>query len=387
MRYGGTIHAVHGLCRSLVGLGHQVEVYTTNVDGTLDSDVPLQRPVSIDGVDVSYFPSHRLRRLYWAPRMAAALGRRIDGFDLVHLHSVFLWPTLAAARTARDRGVPYLTSPHGMLVGDLIRRRSPWLKRGWLALFERRTLERAAAVHVTSPIEDAELRRMGFRLPRVAMIPNGVDPPRAGAMEQLGQDLKGLLSRRPLILYLGRISWKKGLDTLIQAMVAVPIGHLVIAGNDEEGYVPGLRDLAARAGVAERISFLPRLIEGCEKAFLFEAASVFVLPSHSENFGITVVEAMSRGCPVVVTPEVGAAHWVRAAAAGLVSERSPTALAAAISGVLTDERGARAMGEAGRQCALQAFSWQAVASRMEALYLDLLAQAPPADQSVREPIR
>ncbi len=362
-------------------------MFTTNVDGTQDSDVPLERPVSVDGVDVTYFPSRRLRRLYWAPRMAVALERLVDGFDLVHLHSVFLWPTLAAARTARGRGVPYLISPHGMLVEDLIRRRSPWLKRGWLALFERRSLERAAAVHVTSPIEEAELRRMGFRLPRVAMIPNGVDPPRAGSMEQPGQDLKGLLSRRPLVLYLGRISWKKGLDTLIQAMGAVPVGHLVIAGNDEEGYVPELRALAARAGVADRMSFFPRLVEGVEKAFLFDSASVFVLPSQSENFGITVVEAMARGRPVVVTPGVGAAHWVRGAAAGLVSERSPTALAAAISAILADRPGARAMGEAGRRCALQAFSWQAVASQMEALYLDLLGQAPPADQSVGEPIR
>src|SRR5665811_1360685 len=91
VRYGGPIFAVHGLCRALVSRGHKVEVFTTNVDGAEKSAVPVGIPVKLDGVQVRYFSSNFLRRIYWAPSLAQALRREIGGFDLVHLHSVFLW--------------------------------------------------------------------------------------------------------------------------------------------------------------------------------------------------------------------------------------------------------------------------------------------------------
>ena len=137
VRYGGPIHSVHGLCAALAARGHDVHVFTTNVDGPRDSDVPLDRPVTMDGVNVRYFPSTRMRRLYWSPPMARALQAELSGFDVVHLHSVFLWPTWGAARSARRHAVPYVLSPRGMMVKDLIQRKSRWLKRAWIGLIER----------------------------------------------------------------------------------------------------------------------------------------------------------------------------------------------------------------------------------------------------------
>ena len=93
MRYGGPIHSVHGLCRALAARGHEVEVFTTNVDGPHDSNVPLGDPVDLDGVKVWYFPVPAFRRLYWSPTMGKALRQRAAAFDIVHAHSVFLWPT------------------------------------------------------------------------------------------------------------------------------------------------------------------------------------------------------------------------------------------------------------------------------------------------------
>src|SRR5689334_8622158 len=120
VRYGGPIHSVHGLCKALAARGHEVEVFTTNVDGPVDTDVPLAAPVAMDGVKVWYFPAPALRRLYWSPAMAKALRERISSFDVAHLHSVFLWPTWAAARIARRGNVPYVLAPRGMLVRELI---------------------------------------------------------------------------------------------------------------------------------------------------------------------------------------------------------------------------------------------------------------------------
>ena len=144
-----------------------------------DSAVPLGRPVDMDGVKVWYFPSRWLRRLYWSPPMARALKREVGGFELVHLHSVFLWPTWAAARAARRLGVPYVLSPRGMLVKDLVRRKSRWLKRAWIRLVERNNMAHAAAIHVTSETEATELSRFAFAMPRMITIPNGLSGPGA----------------------------------------------------------------------------------------------------------------------------------------------------------------------------------------------------------------
>src|SRR5690348_6233841 len=121
LRYGGPIRSVHALCRELAARGHDVHVFTTSVDGDGDSDVQLEKPVDLDGVKVTYFPSRHLRRLYWSPEMRHALARAVPTFDLVHLHAIYLWPIWAGARTARRAHVPYVSSPRGMLAPELIR--------------------------------------------------------------------------------------------------------------------------------------------------------------------------------------------------------------------------------------------------------------------------
>ena len=162
-RHGGPILAIHGLCKALVARGHQVTVFTTDVHGEGKLDVPLARPVEIDGVEVRYFPVCLAPPpLYFAPGLAAAVREEAARFDAVHLHSVFLWPTSAAARAAERAGVPYLLSPRGMLVPELIRARGRWRKLAWMLLAERRTIERAAALHATSALEAAEAARLGL---------------------------------------------------------------------------------------------------------------------------------------------------------------------------------------------------------------------------------
>src|SRR6185295_15778643 len=106
-RYGGPLYSVHALCAALAKRGHDVHVYTTNVDGPGVSAVPVDTPVDMDGVQVSYFVTGHGRRLYRSPAMGAKVAASIAGFDVIHLHSVFLWPTAVAAALARRRNVPY----------------------------------------------------------------------------------------------------------------------------------------------------------------------------------------------------------------------------------------------------------------------------------------
>ena len=360
VRYGGPIHAVHGLCRALARAGHEVTVLTTNVDGPGDSPVPLDAPVVLDGVRVRYFPSRVLRRLYVSPPLARALPQAVAAADVVHLHSVFLWPTLAAARAAQAAGVPYVLSPRGMLVRELIARRSAGVKRAWIALFERRTVEAAAAVHCTSELEREELLALGLRPREAIVVPNGVELPPAPPPAP----------RADTILYLGRINWKKGLDRLIEAMRAVPRAKLVIAGNDEEDLAPRLGELAARLGLADRVAF-PGFVTGAARHELLASAAVTVLPSVSENFGNAVLEAMAHGCPVVVTKGVGLADAVQAAGAGLVAEADPAALARAIRTYVEDPAARAKAGAAAAALARERYGWDRVAAEMAGHYARL----------------
>ncbi len=342
-----------------------MHVFTTNVDGPTVSDVRLGEPVSLDGVSVTYFPTGIGRRLYRSPAMYEALSRSLPDFDVIHLHSVFLWPTTAAAGLARRLGLPYVLSPRGMLVPELIRRRSRLLKHAWIGLFERRNVAEAAAIHATTEAERADIRRLGLSVRQFAVIPNGIQRPSATDCND-GSAARSIPS--PRILFLGRINWKKGLDRLIRALALVPDAQLVIAGNDEENYTRQLISLSEREGVVERTHFLGPL-HGIAKWRAIADADVFVLPSYSENFGIAVLEAMASGVPVIVTPEVGLAKAVSDAKAGLVVDGTPERIGAAIAQLVASPALRSRMGEAGREAAIRDYSWDSIAEQMEAVYV------------------
>ena len=375
-RYGGPIRSVHGLCTALAARGHDVHVFTTSVDGPGDSAVPLGRPVDIDGVKVWYFPSRRLRRLYWSPPMKRALQRDVAGFDLVHLHSVFLWPTWAAARAARSAGVPYVLSPRGMLVKDLFRARSRWVKAAWMALVERRNLRDAAGIHVTSPVEAAELAAFGHELTaRVFEVPNGVILP--------ARVETGPAGGSPYALVLGRISWKKRIEVALEALPLVPPVRLVIAGGDDEGLAAALRRHAAALGVADRVDFVGD-VDGARKDRLLRDALALLMPSLSENFGNAALEAMAAGTPAIVVADVGVAGLVQRSGAGFVVAPTGAAFAAAIRQLRADPALRAQMGEKARAAVAAGYSWAAVAGRMEAAYRMLAGKPQEGAQDSRE---
>lgn len=374
IRYGGPIVSVHGLCRALAKRGHDVHIFTTNVDGDKDSDVPLGIPVDIEGVQVWYFPVPAFRRLYWAPRMRAALSLRMPLIDVVHTHSVFLWPTWTAARVAQENNVPYLLAPRGMLVKNLIRRKSTLIKRAWIALIETRNVENAAGIHVTSAAEAADLASFRMTLPRVYEVPNGYDP--VTETSSIGSTLPpaidaALGSGRQSLLYLGRINWKKGIDRLIRALAQVPDAMLLVVGNDEEGYTPKLIALAEAERVRDRVLF-PGPVYGAAKAEIYRRAALLVMPSYSENFGNVVLEAMAAGCPVVVTPEVGASTIVAESGGGLVVAGDPSLLADSVRVLLGDVALRREMGQRARDHILNQYSWDSVAGRMLEVYQEAM---------------
>jgi glycosyltransferase involved in cell wall biosynthesis len=365
VRYGGPIRSVQGLAAATAALGHEVHVYTTNVDGSGVCDVPIGVPVSLNGVAVWYFAAGYGKKVFRSPAMGRVLDETIASFDVVHIHYVWVWTTIRTASAARRHAVPYVLAPRGMLVADLIRRRSSLAKRAWLALFDRRNVAGAAAIHATSEIEAEEFRALGLASRRVVVIPNGVDLPDEVAMSAHTSSCERI--RQPYFLFLGRISWKKGLDRLVPALAQVQGVDLLIAGHDENGYRANIERLAVEAGVEARTRFLGP-VEDREKWALIRGAQCLVLPSYNENFGMAVVEAMAVGCPVVVTPEVGVADIIAQTCSGVVAEGGSAGLAAALRSVIRDPERARRMGQAGRRVACERFVWRGIAGRIVELY-------------------
>src|SRR5262249_26433622 len=226
-------------------------------------------------------------------------------------------------------------------------------KHMWIRLIERSNLECASAIHVTAEIEARELQEFGFALPPIVTIPNGVAlPSRAATQTTIGPEIRSLCQRRPLILYLGRINWKKNLIELVRAVREIPHVHLAIVGHDENRHGETVADAASALGITDRVTVLPRPIVGIDKDALLAACDLFVLPSLSENFGNAALEAASYGKPIIVSENAGVAGFVRECQCGLVCEPNADGLSRSIAELLENAERAKLMGERGRAAAV-----------------------------------
>jgi glycosyltransferase involved in cell wall biosynthesis len=370
-RHGGAIVSVHGLCKSLVKRGHEVHVFTTNRDGSGVSEVPTGKPVSLEGVNVWYFPTGRLRRIYYSQEMKKALKAQISTFDIVHLHAIYVWTTTFTARLCRQRNVPFVVAPQGSLERYFIRRKNYLLKLLWLRLFDFRTFTDASAIHVTSSREKrsvADYLGQGDR--KIRIIDNGIDCLDGDFTGQYRNSF-ATSENIPPLLFLGRVSWEKGLDRLVEALQYAPNVRLIIAGPDETNYSKKLELLARKYGVVDRI-FYHAAVFGNEKIALLRSSGALVLPSYAESFGIVVLEAMSVGCPVIVSPEVGLADVILKSGTGIVVDCEPRKLGHALEKFMLDRAWRLKLSENGPRTVRALFSWNEIAQRMEEVYADLL---------------
>lgn len=366
-RYGGPIASSHGLAKALVRLGHEVHVFTTNVDGPGVLDVPLGDPVTIDGVQVRYFSVSTPKRIYHCPTMARVIDTEIGSFDVVHVNGVYLWPGPRIAKAAERSEVPVVISPRGMLVPELIAGKSAVVKRLWIALKERPHLANAAAIHVTSDEEWEGVCRLGLDLAPVVVLGNGVDPPiELPSSAESDEMWSGIPSGRR-VAFLGRLDWTKGIELAIDAVRAIPDAFLLIAGPDQIGLRHSLepRLLRPDGSVAGRFT---GPVEGPRKWALLAGADVLVAPSIKESFGMSVAEALSIGTPVVCTHGVGAAAIVARTDPTAVVERTPVALARALAGLLDDDERRRRAGAEGRRIMASEYTWDAIALGMAEVY-------------------
>ena len=374
-RYGGPSKACWEMARAVVQLGHEVSIYTTNQDGPGELEVPVNQPVWQEGVEIRYFPIQPPR--FWGTSLPLALGlrRQIPASDLVHIHSLYLFHDLVAGHYSRRYGIPYLIRPHGTL-DPFIHRRHRGRKRLMESWFENRNIRGAAALHFTTAQEAELAAPYTFGTPGL-VVPLGVSNDEFAAMPEPGS-FRGRypeIGDKRIILFFGRINFKKGLDILARAFGAVARRrqdvHLVIAGPDNEGWGGRVRAWLEEEGVLARTTFTGMLL-GPERLAVLRDASLFALPSYSENFGLAVVEAMAAGLPVIISDQVNIWQEVETGGAGRVIPCNATALADQILDLLDHPEAAQHMGQKGRALVRERFQWPRVGRSLAEAYIRII---------------
>jgi glycosyltransferase involved in cell wall biosynthesis len=352
----GPSYSVVRLAQNLRQIGCAAEVAALDWPGG---------PIPPDGV--------RLFKLGIGPRRLGAssamrnwlrLAVEVDPKVVIHNHGMWQLNSVYPGTIARESGATLVHSPRGTFAKWAMSNGSR-LKRLFWPLLQRPACQAASCFHATAASEASEIRDLGFEQP-IAVIPNGIDVPDEDQTSR---------HRSKTVLFLSRLHPKKGLDLLLHAWAQVqhrhPTWDLCIAGSDESyygitGYKAELQDLAQRLSL-RRTSFVGD-VHGSDKDQLFASASLFVLPTRNENFGVAVAEALSWAVPCIVTKE---APWrgLREKGAGWWIDCDADALACALDDAMSMEEDARwQMGIQGREWAAAEFAWPSVARRMSRTY-------------------
>ena len=371
---GGPTSVLRALTAAQVVARLQVVVCTSDRDNPSSRalDAGILRQSLVAEVDLQAFACE------WSGPVLSLSMRRwlhahIADFDLVHVHGLYRFPPTYAAWLARRRGVPFVIRPHGNLDPFLYRQssRSVLLKRLWERWFDLPNLNGASAIHYTSEDERERASFLKLRVPSF-VVPNGLDwarfaslPPRGAFRAQLG------IGEAPLVLFLSRLNFKKGLDLLVPAFARVharyPDAVLAIVGPDNEGYGAKVRGWVAEHGLQACVRFLDHLQdEAVLQAYV--DADVFALPSYTENFGMVVAESLACATPVVISDQVNIHREVSGAGAGLVTRCDAGEVAAALCTLLADAPRRAAMGAAGRALVQRIWTWDVVARQLTAEY-------------------
>lgn len=376
-RFGGPSAAVSDLARHQALAGLNVTIFTTNSEyprGTLN--VPVNRPCMVDGVRCFYF-SVQYQPLQFSLPMAFMLKKVLNTFDVVHIHGLYRFPVSYAALLSRIHRRPYIIRPHGSLDPFLYKQSSKSLfaKRIYEKLFDLPNLNAADAIHFSSAKEKSKTAFLALRAP-ARVVSGGIDLRRFDQLPAAGKMRKRLgLKNQSMILFLGRINFKKGLDLLVKAFSKVSAhmsnAVLVIAGPDNDGYAEVVSKMIAKSNLADKVIW-QEMLNRKEVLEAYVDADVFVLPSYSENFGIAVVEAMACGLPVVVSNQVDIWTEVSESGAGIVTELDSHQIAESILAILADRSFALNLGDNGRKLAENRFSYDRISMDVTLMYKEVI---------------
>lgn len=359
---------------ALAERGIAVTTVTTDDDGPGRRLSAVSCATPIQGVRRIYFRKW-LDFYKFAPGLQIWLWQNIAKFDVVHIHALFSFSSMAAAWAAHRAGVPYVLRPLGTLSRYGITQRRPWLKKLSLNWLEAPALRRAAVVHFTSEDEKNEANEWGVPIHGV-VIPMGIETTRPSNATLIRARYPELRDDG-YFLYLARLDPIKNLESLLSAFAQCRQCslnlRLLVAGNGAPGYVASLKALSSELGISDRVVWAGH-IDTELKASALAGAEFFVLPSFSESFGIAAAEALMAGKPCVLGQGVAIAQEVVNAGAGVSVAPDPASIAAGLMKVMEDKQTRAAMSVCAIALAQEKFSAQAMGENLVALYEEILRQ-------------
>jgi glycosyltransferase involved in cell wall biosynthesis len=358
--FGGPVEALVGYARAAHESGHQNTIVAPGEPAAarwMAMRLPPETTVRVFGAVGRGSATLSVPLLRW-------LHATVREYDAVHVHGCFNFVSDLASGIVLRSNVPLIVRPFGTLSRYTFTHRNTTLKRLWFGHILRPCLARAERVHFTTreELEEAALTGLVFT-ERGVVIP----PP----LDELTGAVSTVERLAPVCLFLSRLHPKKNVEALLEGWVSVvrqmPAARLVIAGGGTPEYETSLR-LRARELELEKSVQFEGFVQGAQKQALFDAARVFVLPSFQENFGVAVLEAMAAGMPVVISPEVQLASFVREHGLGVVTESAPAPLADALLSALRDDALLAHCMRDGRATVSEHFSVVAVGMMLDTLY-------------------
>lgn len=367
--HGGPSRSVPFLCEALAERNVSVRLVTTVPDSDRDAKAILPaRSVETRLVEESKGLRRKLRSPVSFYRTLRDEIRQAPP-ALIHDHGLWLPSNVGAALVAWQWDLPLVISTRGMLTSWALQH-NRWKKRLAWGAYQKHVLGQAALFHVTSQEEVEALRELGFDQP-AAIIPNGVPLPEGDASGES-------LTERRRALFLSRLHPKKGLPMLLEAWAEVrpEDWELVLVGPSENGHRAELEAQVRQYRLDDEVQF-PGSVSDDEKWDLYRSADLFVLPTHSENFGIVVAEALASGLPVLTTTGTPWAELETHRCGWWVEPEVESITKALDAAVGSDDEIRRQMGKRGRTLVETRYSWEGVAEQMCAAYRWLLGGPRP----------
>jgi glycosyltransferase involved in cell wall biosynthesis len=371
-RAGGPVVVVDRWCEQLAHRGCEPIVLTTDNGGQTS---PPHKSASY----AAYRHPATFGRYAYSPSLRRQLDALVPQCDLVHVHTLWTYPTYTAARCCRRHGIPYVIMPHGML-DPHSRARKRLRKAIYGQLVEWNNIRRASAMIYTTSQEQALAEASLSLLPKGAVVPLGADEPPASrdALAEQFLATRPELRNKQLITFLGRVHEKKGLDLLIPAFARLadnPAAHLLIIGPDDTDYWPTIARRAEALGLTKRMHRID-MLTGIEKWQALAASTLFVLPSYQENFAIAAAEACQIGTPVIISRRVNIWPTIEQGGAGTVIDCSIDQLHAAMNRYVQDVSRWSQASQNARCTAQEHFSWQSSVDALMDVYNHARNTAP-----------
>ena len=375
--YGGPSTCAIDLADALGRRGLKVDLVTTNAAGPHNLRVKFDQWLVESTYRLRYFRRWGRFEVKLSPGLMTWLFRHVTDYDIVHGMSVFNFPAYIYCEACRWRDVPYIIHPQGMFEPWAMSNKG-WKKRIYFRWLKKPQLQRANVIHCLTRHEAESIAALGVTTPKV-IVPNGIN-----FESMINGDANAFLLRYPelanktRLLFLHRVDPKKGLDILAKSFARLrnrfPNTHLIISGPDPTGYWSTASRFFESAGCAAAVTYTG-IVTGQDKADALAAADIFVAPSYSEGFSMSVLEAMAAGLPSVITtgcnfPEVAEAK------VALEVPIDATAFAEALASLIENLPAAREMGQRARTFIFQNYTWDQAARKTHEVYAAILNHQP-----------